>query len=219
MRGLRCHTAVMSSLAVCVGSAEKAVDWEAVHRYGPVERLPWFYPQLDPDMAWAFHLLGIRVPSILDLGTGPGTQAIELARRGFDVTGTDISSTAIAQAQRRAQALGIACRFFQDDILHTRLNRQFDIVIDRGCLHVFPPQRRSEYVGSVIKLIRSGGYLLIKCFSSDSPANPPPFGFAPSEMVELFAQSPLRVCDIRFGQYQGQMDPPPKALFCVLRNG
>ena len=43
--------------------------------------------RLDPDMAWAFHLLGIRVPSILDLGTGRGTQAIELARLGFDVTG------------------------------------------------------------------------------------------------------------------------------------
>ncbi|HEY2588991.1 MAG TPA: class I SAM-dependent methyltransferase [Tepidisphaeraceae bacterium] len=207
------------SQAACVSPEPKGPDWEAVYRHGPVEQLPWFYPQFDPDMAWAFHLLDIRVPCILDLGTGPGTQAIELARRGFDVTGTDISATVIAQAQRRAAAMGVACKFFQDDILHTRLDRQFDIVIDRGCLHVFAPPQRPEYITAVEKLIRTGGHLLLKCFSSDVPGNAPPYRFAPSEVVELFRGSPLRVCDIRFGQYQGQMDPPPRALFCVLRKG
>jgi SAM-dependent methyltransferase len=200
-----------------VNPGHKGVDWEAVHRFGPVEQLPWFYPKFDPDMAWAFDLLDIRVPSILDLGTGPGTQAIELARRGFDVTGTDVSSTVIAEAHRRAQAQGAVCKFVQDDILHTRLDRQFDIVIDRGCLHVFAPQQRPEYVKSVVNLIRPGGHLMLKCFSSDAPGDPPPFGFAPADLIELFRGSALRVCDIRAGQFQGGMNPPPRALFCVLR--
>lgn len=193
------------------------LDWEAVYRHGPIERLPWFYPALDPDMAWAFHMLGIRVPSILDLGTGPGTQAIELARRGFNVTGTDISPAVIAEARCRARAGEVACRFVQDDILSTRLDRQFDIVIDRGCFHVFPPERRPDYVNSVGKLIRPGGHLLLKCFSSDAVGAAPPFRFKPSQIVELFRPSPLQVCDIRVGLFQGQMDPPPRALFCVLR--
>jgi SAM-dependent methyltransferase len=207
----------MSSKMLCRSGGAQGVDWEAIHQHGPVELLPWFYPQFDPDMAWAFQLLDIRVPCILDLGTGPGTQAIELARRGFDVTGTDISATAIAEARNRGRAQGVACNFLQDDILRTTLDRQFDIVIDRGCLHVFRPQQRSEYVRSVVKLIRPGGHLLLKCCSSDAPGDRPPFGFAPADVVELFGSSPLRVCDIRFGQYQGQMNPPPRALFCVLR--
>lgn len=197
--------------------APNELDWEAVYRHGPIEHLPWFYPALDPDMAWAFHMLGIRVPSILDLGTGPGTQAIELARRGFNVTGTDVSAAVIAEARRRARALDVACKFMQDDILHTRLDRQFDIVIDRGCLHVFMPERRPEYVSSVVKLIVPGGHLLLKCYSSDAEGGTPPFRFTPSQIVELFRPTPLQVCDIRSGLFQGQMDPPPRALFCVLR--
>lgn len=199
-------------------SAEgKALDWEAVHRYGPVESQPWFYPRLDPDMAWAFHFLGIRVPTVLDLGTGPGTQAIELARRGFDVTATDISSIAIAEAERRARAEGVACKFIQDDILNSRLSPAFDIIIDRGCLHCLPVDRRPEYVTTVIKLLRTGGHVLLKCFSTQTPGQGLPYRFAPAEVVELFRGSPLEICDIRYGTYQGQMEPPPRALFCILR--
>jgi SAM-dependent methyltransferase len=207
----------MTSQPTCIAPERKALDWEAVYQFGPVEQLPWFYPRLDPDMAWAFDFLDFRVPCILDLGTGPGTQAIELARRGFDVTGTDISATSIVEAQRRAEVLGVACKFVQDDILQTRLDRQFDIVIDRGCLHILPPPQRPEYLTRITKLIRPGGHLLLKCLSSDAPGDPPPYRFSPAELIELFRGSPLRICDIRFGQYQGQMDPPPRALFCVLR--
>lgn len=210
------------SLQVASAETERTgVDWEAVYRHGPVEQVPWFYPKFDPDMAWAFQLLDIRVPTILDLGTGPGTQAIELARRGFDVTGTDISATAVAEAQRRAAAMGVPCRFFQDDLLHTRLDHSFDLVIDRGCLHVFAPRERPRYVAAVAKLIRPGGHLLLKCFGADAPGGdvgaPPPYCFSPHEVVELFGGSPLHVCDIRYARYEAQMQPPPRALFCVLR--
>jgi methylase of polypeptide subunit release factors len=34
---------------------------------------------------------------LLDLGTGPGTQALHLAKKGFDVIGSDISETVIKE--------------------------------------------------------------------------------------------------------------------------
>jgi methylase of polypeptide subunit release factors len=34
---------------------------------------------------------------ILDLGTGPATQVIQLAKRGLQVTGSDVSQTAIIE--------------------------------------------------------------------------------------------------------------------------
>jgi methylase of polypeptide subunit release factors len=52
--------------------------------------MPWFNPELDDDLKQALDELGLRSESTLDLGTGPGTQAIQLARSGFEVTATDI---------------------------------------------------------------------------------------------------------------------------------
>ena len=40
----------------------------------------------------------------LDVGSGPGTQAIALARRGFRVTATDLSVAAVEGARQRARA-------------------------------------------------------------------------------------------------------------------
>jgi 2-polyprenyl-3-methyl-5-hydroxy-6-metoxy-1,4-benzoquinol methylase len=75
----------------------------------------------------------LRSGIALDLGTGPGTQAIHLARRGFAVTATDISEAAIRLASEKAQNEGLEITWEQDDILDTRLDRQFDFIFDRGC--------------------------------------------------------------------------------------
>jgi SAM-dependent methyltransferase len=66
-----------------------------LYKQQEVESLPWFNPELDDDLEKALDELGLRSGSALDLGTGPGTQAIHLARRGFAVTATDISEAAI----------------------------------------------------------------------------------------------------------------------------
>jgi cyclopropane fatty-acyl-phospholipid synthase-like methyltransferase len=41
--------------------------------------------------------------SILDMGCGTGRHAVELARRGYQVTGVDISSGMLAEAKKAAQ--------------------------------------------------------------------------------------------------------------------
>jgi methylase of polypeptide subunit release factors len=69
--------------------------------------MPWFYSELDDDLAQSLDALGLRSGSALDLGTGPGTQAIQLAQRGFDVTATDLSVAAVRLASARAEAQGL----------------------------------------------------------------------------------------------------------------
>jgi methylase of polypeptide subunit release factors len=71
-----------------------------LYREQKVESMPWFNPDLDPDLVLALNRLNLHTGTALDLGTGPGTQAIALAERGFKVTATDISATAVQQAQR-----------------------------------------------------------------------------------------------------------------------
>ena len=190
--------------------------WDERYQQQPVETMPWFYPQLDDDLAQALDALGLRSGSALDLGTGPGTQAIQLAQRGFDVTATDLSDAAIRLASARAETLGLAIRWQQDDVLSSRLIGPFDLIFDRGCFHVLSPERRQDYIGTVAGLLRPGGYYFLKCFSHLQPGTQGPNRFAPAQIQSIFS-SGLQVRSIRETVYQGTLDPLPRALFCVMQ--
>jgi len=82
-------------------------QWEDLYQQQEIESMPWFNPELDEDLEKALDELGLRGGSALDLGTGPGTQAIHLARRGFAATATDISEAAIRLASEKAQNEGL----------------------------------------------------------------------------------------------------------------
>ena len=157
-------------------------SWEARYQQQAIESMPWFYLELDDDLRHALAALGLRSGNALDLGTGPGTQALQLARRGFNVTATDISETAIRLAREQAEAQGCAIRWVQDDILATQLAAPFDLIFDRGCFHVLPPEQRQAYVRTVADLLQAGGYLFLKCFSHLQPGTQGPHRFTPDQI-------------------------------------
>jgi ubiquinone/menaquinone biosynthesis C-methylase UbiE len=49
--------------------------------------------------------------AILEVAPGPGFLSVELARRGFSVTGLDISRTFVGLARANAEKAGVAARF------------------------------------------------------------------------------------------------------------
>ncbi|AKT39663.1 SAM-dependent methyltransferase [Chondromyces crocatus] len=191
-------------------------DWQQVYKDGAVEQLPWYNPDLDADLARALERLGIASGKVLDLGTGPGTQALHLAQRGFDVTGSDLSQGAVAYAEQLAAERGLSIRFVLDDILNSTIAGPFDVVFDRGCFHVLPPERRADYVAAVRRLVAPDGHLFVKCFSSLQPGDVGPHRFTPEMIHEIFGGS-FEVSSVDQTVYQGQRDPFPLALFCVLR--
>ncbi len=190
-------------------------DWEQLYQNQQVESMPWFNPDLDPDLDQALIRLNLHTGTALDLGAGPGTQAMALAQRGFKVTATDISDTAVSQAQETAQEKGLDIDFRQDDILNSKLDPVFDFVFDRGCFHVLPPEHRQDYVSTVARLIKPGGYLFLKCFSQLETRESGPYRFTPAEIQEIFS-SQFNVISTEETIYHGTLDPLPRALFCVL---
>ena len=191
-------------------------NWKQLYQDQPLESMPWFYPELDPDLDEALTKLNLRQGTVLDLGTGPGTQAMALAERGFQVTATDISEAAIAKAIDKAKERGIDISFKQDDILNSHLDQKFDFVFDRGCFHVLSPERRQDYVRLVGSLIERSGYLFLKCFSSLETREEGPYRFTPEQIAEIFP-SQFNLYSVKETVYYGTLEPLPRALFSILK--
>ena len=66
---------------------------------------------------------------ILDLGCGRGRHSINMARRGYKVTGIDLSEAAIQKAKKRSKNLGLDIEFLIGD-MRIPLERKFDAIIN-----------------------------------------------------------------------------------------
>lgn len=66
---------------------------------------------------------------ILDMGCGAGRHSVELARRGYQVTGVDISSGMLAQAAQAAEQAGVELTLVKADATRYVADGQFDAAI------------------------------------------------------------------------------------------
>ena len=66
---------------------------------------------------------------ILDVGCGTGRHSIELAKRGYKVTGVDFSSGMLTEARREAEEDGVFVEWVHADATKFRSKRLFDAAI------------------------------------------------------------------------------------------
>jgi SAM-dependent methyltransferase len=74
----------------------------------------------------------------LDLGCGSGIWAIELAKRGWQVTGVDFVPKALRRARERAEEAGVELRLIEADVTKLResdAGSDFRLLIDFGLFH------------------------------------------------------------------------------------
>lgn len=92
---------------------------------------------------------------MLELGCGPGRNAIYLASEGFDVTAVDLSVEGINWAKERALEKGIEIHFICESIFN--LDAQMNLILYTiRCLHHIPPHRRMNYVDLIKNSLKSG---------------------------------------------------------------
>ena len=193
-------------------------DWETLYKSQKIETMPWYNENFDSDLEKELDERKIiNDGRFLDLGTGPATQAIWLAKRGFKVMGSDLSEAAINRA-RKIYANEKSVNFIVDDILNSNLKEnEFSYIFDRGCFHVLSPGDRQRYIRQIKRILKANGILFLKCFSDKEPMQEGPYKFSQDEIRDLFSES-FRIDSIKETVYQGTLDPFPKALFVVMIN-
>jgi len=98
--------------------------------------------------------------SILDVGCGTGRHAIELSKRGYRVTGIDLSASMLAKARQKAEKEGLQINFVQQDARTLAFHEEFDAAI-MLCEGGFPlmetDQMNFEILKSVTASLKSKG--------------------------------------------------------------
>ncbi|WP_435362032.1 class I SAM-dependent methyltransferase [Haloarchaeobius sp. DFWS5] len=155
---------------------------------------------------------------VLSPGCGTGIHACLFAERGCDVTGVDISETAIARARERAAARDLDVTFHVGDVtdLDPTLG-PFDTAVDSGAFHVFDPPERAEYVASLASVLTAGGVAHILAFGEGAPENSGPRVASRATFEESFAGPAWSLREVRETKFETQQGPVPGILATVGR--
>jgi len=147
----------------------------------------------------------------LDLGTGSGIWGIELAKRGWQVTGIDIVDKALQRARHRVRDAGVDMRLVHGDVTALRaagVGSGFRLVLDTGTFHGLNTPQREAMGREVSAIAAADATVLLLVW----PKRRRPLirGASRSEIEAVFPG--WRVTDVEPSHFR-----PPKILELVLR--
>lgn len=112
--------------------------------------------------------------TVLEFGCGTGTNAVELARRGFAVTAVDIAEPAIRMAKDKARAAGATVDFRVADVLNGSSGGPYDILFDRGVYHCLRTVNLKRFQEFLRKSTRPGSWWLSMDGNAKEDTDPGP---------------------------------------------
>jgi ubiquinone/menaquinone biosynthesis C-methylase UbiE len=81
--------------------------------------------------------------TILDIGCGTGRHSIELSKRGYNVTGIDLSESMLSKAKEKASAQSLDINFIKQDARELPFDKEFDLAL-MICEGSFPLMETDE---------------------------------------------------------------------------
>lgn len=168
--------------------AEPSMDWDSAYRQDV--RPPWSIGAPQPELA-ALIDQGKVHGEVLDAGCGEAALSLALAEQGYSVVGLDSSASAVAAAREAAAERGLShATFAQADITDfDGYDGRFATIMDSGCLHALPVDRRQDYTRSIYRAAAPGAGLFILAFAKQAFGGngPGPNGFTADELRDTLA--------------------------------
>ena len=127
----------------------------------------------------------------LDMGCGTGTNAITLAKNGWQVTGVDFALPAIRSARRKAKQAGVRVDLHAADVTQiNNLSGPFDLILDIGCCHSLNHEERLVYLSKIERWLSNKGVYLVYLFIQDNSASEGP-GISTQDLDEMIRRFSL----------------------------
>ncbi|MGD9688817.1 MAG: class I SAM-dependent methyltransferase [Phycisphaerales bacterium] len=182
------------------GAAVDRFDDPYLNANGEASRVPWADCRPCPLLV---EWLNTEAPVLVRpgsraavVGCGLGDDVVELADRGYDVLGFDISPAAVKWAARRHP--DHADRFMVADLLSlpARLQRRFDLVVEAYTIQSLEVALRERAASAVAGLVAPRGVVLTVCRGRgpDQPLSEclgPPFPLTRDEMISIMEHAGL----------------------------
>ena len=158
--------------------------WELLYLF---KKTPWDTGITPPEIVAMIESGKVPIGRALDLGCGTGTNAIYLARQGFEVIGIDVSRRALALARRKVRAAQLADRVRLECGDVTLLRRwvpddSLDFAFDIGCFHNLNAEARRRYVSALTAVLKPGAVYMLYAFEPQADRR----GVALDEIAALF---------------------------------
>lgn len=123
---------------------------------------------IDATVEWLASWLE-RGSRVLDLGCGPGLYDQRLARRGFRVTGVDLSRRSLAYARERAREEGLDIDYRLQDYRELDVGEDHDAaLIIYGDLGALSDRDRDAVLDNILRAVRPGGWLVFDVMTEKS---------------------------------------------------
>jgi SAM-dependent methyltransferase len=181
--------------------------------------VPWDHGMPDKNLIAWVDRRPIVPCTVLDIGCGTGENSIWLAQQGFDVTGCDLSPTAIERAKKNAVAANVDCAFQTADFMVDHLlGAPFGFAFDRGCLHCIDGESdRRQFVRNVATHLTPGGLWLSLIGNADEPkreVGPPQLTAGEGiTVIEPY----FEILSLEAGHFGSNQVDPPRAWIALLR--
>jgi SAM-dependent methyltransferase len=124
---------------------------------------------IEKSVDWLIRFLKLQPGEpVLDLGCGPGLYATDLAVKGFEVTGIDISPTVIKHARQEAYNKDLAITYLCQDFLEMSFRSQFNVVMQiYGEICTLSPDNRDKLLSLVYRALKTGGHFVFDVSTPD----------------------------------------------------
>lgn len=111
---------------------------------------------------------GLAPKRVLEIGCGPGRNAVYMAKKGCEVDALDLSNNAIEWAKERAREEGVNIDFHCISLFDFKFKpHSYDFIYDCGLFHHLAPHRRLTYLEMLKKALKRDGYFGIVCFNTE----------------------------------------------------